>query len=336
MALFPVNWSSIFAFAAYKHDETVNPYHNEGLRKSQEENLNSSQVISLSNSQDLSLSDSQELSLSYSHPHLLMLEQIKDYAHQIFGQQVIAEGSDSEDDNYTYYEAFKFRVSLGFSVFRINSGWKGTKHWNSILGQRLYLSALPLENYGHGKMIAEELKVTRILTLNKPFELVPTCIGSPVDWSLYPGVNQEIVPARDFVPLKQKHLDASLDFLIDCLESDQNGLAHCKAGVGRSAGVIIALIAIVFNITVIEALEYITHCRRITNLRPNQFESIKSYVELRGPEIAKTKGAALAKIQRTCSIYLQDYLAGLAKKQGSLAGSEVCQLVIRNEGDPAT
>jgi len=155
----------------------------------------------------------------------------------------------------------KYVSSLAFTRMITKMGV--TDKWNKIGELPLYLGMIPLHN-DIDKLI-NEVKITSVITILEPFELNSSLAGSPIthqEWKSN-GVETCIISSPDFKPLPLDIIKTGVFKLEEQLDNGHTVYIHCKAGVGRSAGLVIALFMKKYNLSTIEAIDKIKEYRKI-------------------------------------------------------------------------
>jgi len=196
-------------------------------------------------------------------------------------QQIqVVEGSESWVRNLS--DQFIFHVSLGYNL--ANHNQVSQPWWTEITEKKIILGALPFHERKHVERL-KSLGVGGVLTLNKPFELQPNLIGTPVqpcDWLLN-DVESLHIPTPDFCPPTTKEIKMGIDFMKKIIASGKSVYVHCKAGRGRSVVAVVCYLIETDNITVEEAVEYVKKRRSQINMGKIQLNICYSYYnELHG------------------------------------------------------
>ncbi len=141
------------------------------------------------------------------------------------------------------FKRFVFESTLMATV--LSHTWLKNPWYHDILKGQLTLGAIPLVNYTP----IEEFKnkqITAVLTVLEPHEWCQTNLfGTPVthgDWN-FAGIHHDLINSPDFIPLSQKKIKIGVRLLKENIQ-DNNGhvYVHCKAGVGRSATIVVCYI----------------------------------------------------------------------------------------------
>lgn len=111
----------------------------------------------------------------------------------------------------------------------------------------IVLGALPLKTEQHLETLVNATvsangfnAIRAVLTLNKPFELQPTYLNTPVseeDWRAA-GVQQKIFAVEDFNRPTPEQFDEACKFIDEQMAQNNTVYVHCKAGRGRSCAVV--------------------------------------------------------------------------------------------------
>lgn len=114
--------------------------------------------------------------------------------------------------------------------------------WHPVTSQ-LILGAIPLKNFAHDEKIAKKLQIKAVLSLVEDFELrtkgLLTVPCEPFDWRKL-GVKHLALPAIDLKPVPLELLEKGVDFLEGHIDKGESCYVHCKAGISRSATLVIA------------------------------------------------------------------------------------------------
>jgi atypical dual specificity phosphatase len=153
----------------------------------------------------------------------------------------------------------------------------------------LVLGALPLRDEAHLETLTQATvasngfnRVTAVLTLNKPFELEPSMIATPVspnDWKAA-KVTQMHMQVQDFQKPSPQQFDECCAFLDEQLKPDSTVYVHCKAGRGRSCAVVCCYL-VHRGMTAHDAMEYVKHHRPHVSMGSSQAESVNGFEEYR-------------------------------------------------------
>jgi len=143
------------------------------------------------------------------------------------------------------------------------------------------LGALPFHERKHVERL-KHLGVGGVLTLNKPFELQPNLIGTPVqpcDWLLN-NVESLHIPTPDFCPPRPEEIKLGIEFMKKIINSGKNVYVHCKAGRGRSVVAVVCYLIEVDDMSVEEAIDYVKKRRPQINMGKIQQNICYSYYNL--------------------------------------------------------
>ncbi len=166
--------------------------------------------------------------------------------------------------------------------------------WNHVLGSNVILGMVPLSNHQHHTKLSQDYRVGAVLTLLEPFEVLPGAIATPVtsaQWSEL-GINHLHIHAEDFKPLPVTAFQKGVKFIQEQVALGRNVYVHCKAGVGRSASVVVAYSIVAQNsadtirthasagtlMTLIEPEIRRIHAIRRINLQAPQRAAIERYL----------------------------------------------------------
>ncbi len=201
---------------------------------------------------------------------LIEQEQMKDSSPAL--HEKIHPPQPASDRGYTLIKHLKYEVSLAYTQS------KGNSWWSKIGSHNIYLGGLPLKNAGHLQKI-KDLGVTGILCLVEDFEL-NSWINPPVkkaDWEAH-NIGVKHVPSVDFFPLTTQEFDEGLAALEAMLKEGRIVYVHCKAGVGRSASIVIAYLMKHEGLSFDEAHAFVQQYRPQINLNPAQRQAIVDYI----------------------------------------------------------
>ncbi|MES2504559.1 MAG: dual specificity protein phosphatase family protein [Myxococcota bacterium] len=151
-----------------------------------------------------------------------------------------------------------FELSL-FCTEAIRIPW-----WVKISDAGLYLGGIPLRNKGHLVQL-KSLGINRVLNLLEPFEREPGLRHQPVtkeEWEKSGAVIFE-VPSKDFRSISAKKLTQAAAIVAQELKQGHKMYVHCKAGMGRSASVVIAYLILHEGLSADEAIMAVKKRRRI-------------------------------------------------------------------------
>lgn len=196
-------------------------------------------------------------------------------------------------------DKFIFNVSLGYNL--ANHNQVSQPWWTEIPEKKIILGALPFHERKHVERL-KILGVGGVLTLNKPFELQPNFIGTPVqpcDWLLN-DVQSLHIPTPDFCPPTTKEIQMGIEFMKKIIATGKSVYVHCKAGRGRSVVAVVCYLIEVDNMTVEDAVDYVKKLRSQINMGKIQLNICYSfYNELHG---IKTNSLQSSKDEISCEI----------------------------------
>ncbi|KAF0708335.1 hypothetical protein AaE_013259 [Aphanomyces astaci] len=132
-----------------------------------------------------------------------------------------------------------YHVSLAYNML-MNKATSRT--WWTRISDHLILGALPLRDRDHHTQLKNEEGVVAVVTMNQPYELLPSVLGTPVtpeDWHDL-GIDQCFGHTPDFSPPALATLIACVDFTKKHIDQGGTVYVHCKAGRGRSTIVVAA------------------------------------------------------------------------------------------------
>lgn len=179
------------------------------------------------------------------------------------------------------YKYSKYQTTLNYILGRhlydpISYPW-----WNQI-EQGLYLGGLPLKHMPHMEDL-QRLGITDVITINEDFEISI----SAKEWQDRGITNHRFV-AEDFLPVSQDQLKTGADLIHQLLMKGRVIYVHCKAGVGRSASLVVAYLIkygsssqLKFE-TINDAIDYASQKRQLINLNHKQRLALHEYKESLG------------------------------------------------------
>lgn len=172
-----------------------------------------------------------------------------------------------------------YHTSLAWKQMRNYMDPEGNPWWNEVT-DHLLLGALPLSNYDHQAILKNEFGVKAVLTLNEDFELVQNGVFSEPttheQWESLDVDHLHIV-AKDFVPPSLADIDRGVEFIRSHIEKGETVYAHCKAGVGRSAIIVICYFIKYMHLTPEEAHRQVKEKRPLVNMNKEQVDSLEAY-----------------------------------------------------------
>jgi atypical dual specificity phosphatase len=198
-----------------------------------------------------------------------------------------------------------FHVSLGYNLashHQVSQPW-----WTELEDKKIILGALPFHERKHVERL-KSLGVGGVLTLNKPFELQPNLIGTPVqpcDWLLN-NVESLHIPTPDFCPPSPEEIKLGIEFMKKIINSGKSVYVHCKAGRGRSVVAVVCYLMEIDNMTVEEAIDYVKKRRPQINMGKIQQNICYSYynilhgIQNTEPIISKENQEELMKECQSC------------------------------------
>ena len=182
-----------------------------------------------------------------------------------------------------YKKHIMYRLSLYYKLLNHNIDPEETPWWHEIT-DGIILGAVPLKNYHHDKILAEDENVGHIISVVQDFEITTdTFLSEPVrpcDWQER-GVQQVILDTADFnaVSLHNiRHGVAILEEKVD--ESKSSGkkiYLHCKAGHSRSNTIMICYLIKTRNMTICEAFNFVKSIRPTVGLNDDQYNAVLDY-----------------------------------------------------------
>jgi atypical dual specificity phosphatase len=151
--------------------------------------------------------------------------------------------------------------------------------WNKIDDLPLYLGMIPLV-YIKDELLS--LKIDCVISLVEPFEMEESFAGSPIEHNEWNnnGVRTFAIPTPDYEPLNINTLINTIKIIDDELQNGKTVYIHCKAGVGRSASVVVGYIMKKYKMNVDDAIEYVKKYRSSISLNPKQKETLFEYQKI--------------------------------------------------------
>ena len=194
----------------------------------------------------------------------------------------------------SFGKRFFFCVSLIFTSARRNFWWTQIAEKQ---GAKLILGAIPLAEH---KREIKKLGVRSFLTLLEPHERVHSLV-MPLFAEPKSEFGQKIIEAEDVRPLSSEQIQQGVDYIRGELEAGRSVYVHCKAGVGRSASVVLSYLMLeaVKNGTpyrdVKEAYRALKKLRPQVNLNKRQLRAVEEWYAAQPEVIAQA--AAKAEIE---------------------------------------
>lgn len=152
--------------------------------------------------------------------------------------------------------------------------------WFNEINDNIILGGIPLQNKNHPKKF-QEMGVTDVICLAEEFELkTTTCVTTPVSPSTWQqqGIQFKHLPAKDFLPVSMETLDQAVARMHEIVDRKRGKVyAHCKAGVGRSAMVVICYLIKHKGYSAEAALAFVKAKRPSINLNTDQRARIYEY-----------------------------------------------------------
>jgi len=176
---------------------------------------------------------------------------------------------------------YSIRKKLLFDLSFIYTVKTGGNEWWTAITDQIILGGIPLKS--HADRLIKN-KVTHILTLLEPFELIPGLI-SPLSQKTIERLNikNQIFVCQDFTGVSAETIHEAVEYLHTAISQvDQKIYVHCKAGRGRSATVVVAYLLKYgcagkkFN-QFIEAYAFVKNKRPRVNLNVHQQKTIEDY-----------------------------------------------------------
>ena len=169
-----------------------------------------------------------------------------------------------------------YEAQLVATLVRPDRAW-----WNEIGSTGVFLGAQPQYRLGHKTSLAHDLRINAVVTLLEDFEAEPGLWRhDPVtarEWHSL-GVATHWVVARDHLALNVSQLDSAVQRLILHVAMDDRVYVHCKAGVGRSAQVVLAFLVRARQWPLERALGYLSAARPCVNIDAERSQAVLDYV----------------------------------------------------------
>lgn len=174
----------------------------------------------------------------------------------------------------SFLDGVKYYGSVNFT--KIRNLVMGYNDINEII-EGVYLGMQPL----HSLFISniqkiKDLKINHLLTLLREYEL-DSYLAATMKKDL-PDVTRTIIPAADFEPLRYRHFKKGVETIHYCQTTKKIVLAQCKAGVGRSAGIVVGYIMIKNNWSYRKTYKFVMKRHQQINMRPAQADAIIDHV----------------------------------------------------------
>ena len=194
-----------------------------------------------------------------------------------------AAAAPASDGDGTTKQSLVYNVSLAYnkmlSLPNATFSQGGRPWWTPLVLPygTIVLGALPLRPEGHLETLTQATvaangfsRVRAVLTLNKPYELQPTYLNTPVsaeDWASK-TVEQMIFPVEDFNRPTPEQLNEACVFLDKHMALKNTVYVHCKAGRGRSCAVVCCYL-VHRGMAADKAMEFVKHRRPHVRLSPS-------------------------------------------------------------------
>ncbi|CAK4129493.1 unnamed protein product [Aphanomyces euteiches] len=170
-----------------------------------------------------------------------------------------------------------YHVSLAYNLV-MNKLTSRT--WWTRITDHVILGALPLHGRNHHTMLKSE-GVVAVVTMNEPFELEKTVLGTPVtpdEWSAL-GIDQCIGTTQDFTPPELDTLIRCVNFVQRHVNQGGTVYVHCKAGRGRSTLVVAAYLMQTNKWTIDQAFEFIQAKRSHIAVQKRKLVDFQRYLD---------------------------------------------------------
>lgn len=144
----------------------------------------------------------------------------------------------------------------------------------------LFLSRIPLKT---PSILPDMGKIENILSMVQPHEFLPGMTFEPLtpqDVTDTLKMGQKIIETPDFNPIDPALINEGVEFIHSKLSAGQSVLVHCKAGVGRSATVVIAYLLKYHSdkyTDVNAAFDFVKSKRSVIHLNARQRQAVEDY-----------------------------------------------------------
>jgi protein-tyrosine phosphatase len=164
-----------------------------------------------------------------------------------------------------------FEATLAYNRIT-NDPW-----YSPIRGTNIILGALPLEQH---REELRRLNITWVLAVVEDFELEPWQARAiqPSQWEKMGVKVVWRIRAQDFHPLTEKEISQGVHILGEALQRNETAYVHCKAGKGRSAGLVIAHLAINKRNRFSDAHGRVKVSRPQISLSDYQYRAVRDFV----------------------------------------------------------
>ena len=177
---------------------------------------------------------------------------------------------------------FVYEVTLSFGYIMNKIVPHKWPVYNKIT-ENLYLGRLPLKNNNDHIALKNE-GIGAVVSVVEKFENHSVGIFSdpvtPDDWKAL-GVEHLQVETPDFYPLTVESFEKGVTFIESQLTQGKKVYVHCKAGRGRSAAMVVAVLRKMQPerfATTKECAAFVKSCRHLVSLRQDKIESIEAYL----------------------------------------------------------
>ena len=161
----------------------------------------------------------------------------------------------------------------------------GLRDWYNYVDDDLYLGAIPMESMDHKSHLALDLKVEAVLSILEDYEFrCITLSGRPVQPDEWKREDMDHLQLNsfDFYPPSFEILDQGADWINSYLIKGKKVYCHCKAGVGRSASVVIAYFMKYKKMSAVAAYEELKSRRSIIfGVNSSQMKNMLAYEKSR-------------------------------------------------------
>jgi atypical dual specificity phosphatase len=167
-----------------------------------------------------------------------------------------------------------YKTSLAYTKLVTDLGFR--EKYDKIGDLPLYLGMIPMKE--DMEFLIKDLKITHVVSILESHEYEESMISEPITPLLWytNNINTSNISSPDYLPLSQNAIKNGVELLEKILDKGQTVYIHCKAGVGRSATIVVAYIMKKHNIPLDCAIEYVKKYRNI-NIGYGQKKALKEY-----------------------------------------------------------